>query len=402
MNMKKYFVIAASALVALAACNKVTPDFEAPDQEVNFQVAKHVAGTKADNISAFSQYETFGTFAIATDGNYDETTEPKVVFMDNQEIKFFPGENVWKAADKTYYWPKANKLSFISYAPFTTAAPEDGRFNKLPVFNPESKLFTVTNYTVKSDINIQKQDVLDEGYDVNDLMYSTLVYNKTANETEYGISGNNNGVPTLFHHMLSKVNVNVQVASVADNSMYTYGVIVKSLKFDNINHQGTYSNSNVDAGVIGTWSPIGDKVSPSLYSDASATLAIGTAFDGTASNQIMTTPKTLVKEYYVMPQSFKGIDDATIVITYDLYTLKDGKVYSVDKITEAVEGGKYSIVKLNAMKSGSTVKDEWVENTIMTYNITISPGEQVLFDPAVSDWDVDNAGYQIVVPLQNS
>ena len=49
--MKKYFIIAAAALVASAACTKTEIDFNVndPGNKIGFEVANYTAQTKANN-----------------------------------------------------------------------------------------------------------------------------------------------------------------------------------------------------------------------------------------------------------------------------------------------------------------------------------------------------------------
>ena len=49
--MKKYFFLAAAALVAMCACTKTVVN-EAPDQAIGFNVASYVPQTKANEVSA--------------------------------------------------------------------------------------------------------------------------------------------------------------------------------------------------------------------------------------------------------------------------------------------------------------------------------------------------------------
>ena len=47
-NMKKYFILAAAAIVAMAACSKMENDYTSvPDKKISFEVASYLAQTKA-------------------------------------------------------------------------------------------------------------------------------------------------------------------------------------------------------------------------------------------------------------------------------------------------------------------------------------------------------------------
>ena len=52
--MKKYFILAAAAIVAMAACSKVDSTNEGPQQKIAFQVASYVPmATKAETTTSF-------------------------------------------------------------------------------------------------------------------------------------------------------------------------------------------------------------------------------------------------------------------------------------------------------------------------------------------------------------
>ena len=66
--MKKYFLIAAAAVAALASCTKVTVDVPEVDQEISFTAVNHVSATKADDQQedghGHLEFYSAGTFAV--------------------------------------------------------------------------------------------------------------------------------------------------------------------------------------------------------------------------------------------------------------------------------------------------------------------------------------------------
>lgn len=394
--MKKYFVFAAAALTALASCSKVEVDPTAQNgPELTFKVANYMASTKAGTTAtaAFDTDETFGTFAIYTQSDYTNAGAG-TVFMNNQEISFQAPD--WKAKGVTYYWPKTGKLSFVSYAPYISGTGA-------PTFTYDSQsqkdVLAINGYTVEK--SIESQVAKAASFDANDLMYSTLRKNQQSNEDKhYGdFSTGADGVATLFHHMLSKVNVKVGVKEVDESSAYRYGAVVKSIAVNGIYVTGDYKNTVLD-GSIGTWTPTGSVIgtAENLYLDNTTSFENNAAFTYSASGSKAlyngVAAKDFVSNYYVLPQTFSD-ETAKLVITYDFYTLnkEDDTVISKESITET----KYTTVALKNMMAGATRKDAWVENTIMTYTVTIAPGGEIHFDPAQTAFVSDSASYQITL-----
>ena len=56
--MKKYFIIAAAAIVAMAACAKVEEN-PTPDVAVTFKAVNYTAQTKAGGVSVLSDFTAF-------------------------------------------------------------------------------------------------------------------------------------------------------------------------------------------------------------------------------------------------------------------------------------------------------------------------------------------------------
>jgi|GEM_PF-1962218 len=122
--MKKYFVFAAAAIVALAACTK--SDYNAPKAE-EIAFAPNALSTKAlilpDSDSpeqlAFPTTEAFNVFAYAdiNDGNGVNYATP---LMNDVEISYQSGD--WKATTGTYLWPATGTVDFYAYYPGSITA----------------------------------------------------------------------------------------------------------------------------------------------------------------------------------------------------------------------------------------------------------------------------------------
>ena len=108
--MKKFFFLAVAACALLAGCAKVEKN-PSPSHEIDFQAAKYLTSTKADDAGTNDDgsdagttttspgiYETtnsFGTFSLASNGATDINDDPYVDLMNNVEISY--NGDVWKA-----------------------------------------------------------------------------------------------------------------------------------------------------------------------------------------------------------------------------------------------------------------------------------------------------------------
>lgn len=124
--MKKRLLISILALTAaLTSCVKVEYDMPAADpsysindlsdQKIGFNTVLYSQQTKASTspLPDGSSFRTFGFYTGAY--NWGELDFSSMVsYIWGQEVSLQDGK--WRT-EKDYYWPKAGKLSFISYAP---------------------------------------------------------------------------------------------------------------------------------------------------------------------------------------------------------------------------------------------------------------------------------------------
>lgn len=132
--MKKYLILAASAVLVLAACAKVETIKNDVPEAINFGVYAGNAATKAVSGTDFGTVTTtslqaatsngFGVFAYYTDAaDYASSTKPN--FMYNQQVTY--NGTKWTYSP-VKYWPNehgasavstdTDKLTFLAYAPF--------------------------------------------------------------------------------------------------------------------------------------------------------------------------------------------------------------------------------------------------------------------------------------------
>lgn len=329
--------------VALTGCMKnevYVPKCETP---ISFEVANYEAQTRANGAFA---YDAFGVNAWSRDA----AAAASVQMMTDETVTLADGK--WTTATP-YYWPINGTVDFIAYYP-TTVKPT------IEYDYAGADTYTYTNYTV-ADV---------------DLMYADKAIRYSANTaaadngTDFGIGSYGfEGVPTLFHHALAKVNFEVQNAYPAEtnNADITYEIVVDQITL-NTHHTGsvTLTNAGTTAATRGTWS-----VANNVWTPTSALTPL-TWTDNT--NLTSTTAHSYApRTQYVLPQTLA--DDVTVEVVYTVTQKQDGTVISVKQYTPAA-------IKLNTMGLTS-----WEMNKNITYTISIiAKSNQILFAPAVEEW----------------
>ena len=241
--MKKLLYLTA-AILALAACSKVTQaGLDEAQREVSFQVANYVQ-TKAESAGKYSTDVPFGTYAwLYTSTTADATegadaapaaTTTVTEWMINETVGFVGG--VWKTTAHPYYWPKTGSADFISYSPFA------GTANKVPVApaanQGETNGQTAGNAAVAGQETVTPPEPVitrvvgqDESvtytfeygkyapYRVNgsafDLMYADWKnvhgnVNEITDDADDQRDSGYKGVPTLFHHALARIGFQIR------------------------------------------------------------------------------------------------------------------------------------------------------------------------------------------------
>ena len=356
--MKKYIIIAASALVALAACSKVeTADLQ---KEINFEVANSIK-TKAFTGSVYNN-GAFGTYAW-----FNNTDE----FMVNEQV--YNNGSAWTTKDHTFYWPKTGSVSFISYSPFEGTSNTAGT---TPVVAKDK--ITYTGVTAGT----------------TDLMYADkATCSNNVDEVEDG-ANSFKGVPTVFRHALAKLSFKVMANFVEwedplSGEKTKWEITLNSFKIHGFNTTGDLElNLNSDGK---SW----DK--PVTTVDA-VDYNVWTNVSGTTSDQelvaapikLTTTPVDLASATgYVLPQILAAGVQSVDINAHIKTTLANGKVINEDFIKTI------NISEISTLKA-------WQINENIVYTIKFKPTASALnpgdahdddpedviikFDPAVADW----------------
>lgn len=359
--MKKFFLLAAMVGVALTGCMKNEVYVPKCDTPISFEVANYVAQTRANGAFA---YDSFGVNAWSHD-----TDSGTVAFMmDDEDVSLIGGK--WTTTTP-YYWPIKGTVDFIAYYP-TSVEPT------IVYDYAGADTYTYTNYTVEAYPN---------GVD---LMYADKAIrfsaNKTATENEsatlpgFGITGYGfEGVPTLFHHALAKINFVVKNQQ-PTHGHTTYEIVVDEIKLNTYNTgKVTLTNDGTIADASrGTWNLPTNNVWTHDTTGGTVELKWEDPTNLTTATEHDYAPRT----EYVLPQILS--DDVTLSVKYTVTQKSDGAFVSKKTYTP-------DPIKVKDMGLA-----RWEMNKNITYTITISvANNQILFAPAVQEWEAASGNVAI-------
>lgn len=389
MTMKKYFVLAAAALVALTACTKVDAPTASNSKKISFEVASYMAQTKATSLleEDGTGYDTFNTNAW-----YYSPADGTQYFMQNINIDWNDAiANQW-APDADYFWPKTGYVNFYSYA---------GTQDASTVSSEGSLVYTdkVIAYT-------------------DNIMVADAAYGYNANVSTYHLDhANVTGVPTLFRHYLAKLAFNVKLATTTEKATQTNRFKVEILDASLlVSNKGTltlsstdpvtdrdvttatpgyypWSNANTDnpnvAWVPAAWNATaGSETIEKIQVVTSSPVAGRDMFQRTLNLGLNKTAQTetgddliLLASRTVMPQVLT--DNQVFYIKYKVYAYHDADDTDNGETPYSVETLEFS----KPLKTFVSTITEWDKNTKYVYNVIIDPiASKITFDPAVEEW----------------
>ena len=373
--MKKFFILAAAALVAIAACSKNEADTAAYEQSrvINFNTVANKA-TKAPISGTVYSYNlpSFGVFASYLEKNKTWAANKATAtrYMDDVEVSFNDTKDIWAPAS-TYYWPLEGSLSFIAYSPKAAATA---------TFAEATGTLTLSAFTVNTTVADQV-----------DLLYSSVNADRTMNESYY-VDGDNSknsetaegdkGVNIKFKHALAQV---IFKAKAADD-VFDAGM---SFKIDTlvVNAASTADNMTVvnpadadAAATITTWTNPKTNADFVVRADdfPNATVATG------AANFLGKTLSDPIGDALLMiPVTAFAGTDPTVTVKYTLYRLSDALPMGSKEVT------------IHFDDINDTVAD-WQAGKKYVYNLTIDL-QKIYFNPTITDW-VDGGTQDVDVP----
>ena len=405
--MKKYFIIAAAAVVAMAACSKVDTVDNSPAKKVAFEVASYVPQTKG-NSSLATEFTSFKTYAYQFPALGDAVT-----FMDEtiyawkaasphtDANKAAKTDNIveWAPVDD-YFWPKTGHINFYSYA--GTHTPYEATANAAANDAKTTISLTFTNAVIGAESNIL---VADPAMNMTRSNSETATYPVDATgehaaddsdpDNPVAAAHVTKGVPTLFHHMLTKIQFDVQLKTGTTNSNVWKVTVMNQFDASHKSQliaksQGTLALTSVATTNSGAWSP---SIATPASASSTEVLWVPTT-DGatepiTLQSEQMTLnanaetsgdPVQLLALRSVMPQLSSGVQ---LTLTYKVEAYHGSSKYLEEIRTVGIDGGnKY----LSDLVNSTTIN--WLPNKKITYHIVIDPvTEKVTFDPAVEDFD---------------
>lgn len=336
------------ALVSFAACSKVENVYV--PEAISYSVGSYAAATKAN--SEFRAYEGLTTFNSKSFIHAEGAVNGTVFF----ESSITWDGAVW-APTHDYYWPRHPQ----SYLNFVSWYAKNGSADIVP------SVVTETEFRI-ADREIDPQDRI---------LIADEAWRQTSNITPGTYY--TPGVPTLFHHLLSRVKVNMSMTLDTDNSNVTYQVILQEVRFEGLYRRGSLVLNNSPMDTKGTRAWFSSANSTYLWSATSGSNANNLVFLS-SDLQLSTTPSAILAERSFMPQELTN--DVKMVVTYTV------KSYSGQTLVSQESDIPVTLV-LNKVKNASDIAiTQWLPNKIYTYNIVFNPiNGEILLDPYVEkDW----------------
>ena len=381
--MKKsiLFLAAAASLVACSK-NEVTPVSSAEDVEISYNVAPKVKTmTKFNTGWKFKSTAYYLKKASGVVTPWKDNESSSTTYIDGVEISY--NNNVWRNAEKHYYWPKDGSLTFFAWTNVTESIAADGT-------STYTQPTETGNIKYLSGVTVSNSEgVVAKDYDVvANKNVDFLVADIKADQTANAVSPDNyytEGVPTLFKHKLSKVIFTAQTVKSGTSTAYDYKTTdkivfkIKSIKFIGIDQKNTYTQGvtvATDGTSVGLWgtSPTeGGQTYTEEETEVTSTLA--TLYDSANKNQ-----------YYYLPQTFDAQTKGSEAKDY--FEVNYTITYNSGLATEKTEELTQKCI-LNNSESGKSIFPAWEMGKIYTINLKFSLNE-ILWDPAVQDWETVN------------
>ena len=410
--MKKYFIIAAAAVVAMAACSKDQIVDDGPGAKVTFQAANYLRATKSGEVSVFNDFKTFKCRAFMHAEGVDLNADYSVKTDSYQEFFGSTGEtispydaenhviaaptvstttvNYW-APSHDYYWPKSEHsfVNFVGWYGTNGSSAVDPTVAY--AYDSEASKWTATMTWTWAGTTA--------GVAGSNLLYADMAWRYNQNPgAQYGLnglsSGYNKGVPMLFHHALAQINIKAYASAATAGSgepanaaltagtgtvtdgNATWTIVLDNVKITPVYATGTLALTNADPGSTGAQAWTGSWSGTGSAGDLEAA-------DFTVQKVTKATAEDVYAATCVLPQTL----GASVVLSFDLdiTTEYTGSVSNHEIIPVSI--------KLNDM--GTTA---WAMNTKYTYYLNINPSQKVVrFDPALeADWSTGSTTDQTI------
>ena len=281
--MKKSYLMIAAALIFAACAKTDTFKSEILDNEtelIGFETfhgkATRAAITAPTGLTKDNQGNGgFGVYGYKHDGT--KTATNGIVSVENT-TNVFDNVQVWYESNTTptrgftyevpKYWDKTKKYTFFAYAPYVAKATSTTTGIK---FDEETGLFTrtdikslqATNKTLTRQTNSRVQYLATpDETEVTDYLIAPYVCNQEHSNTNQPSTSGNGYEKTVgftFYHILSKLNVKVQVKDEFATGGHEYkgvqDIQVTKLNIENlpnVSEEVVYAQSSVEEGTSAT------------------------------------------------------------------------------------------------------------------------------------------------------
>ena len=374
--MKKLFYFAAAA-VALAACakNEVIPVNSGENQEITFNVAPK---TKADP-QTFNTGNVFASWAYylpknkTWDANWKEAVEYIGTEHVGSTISF--KNNVWKDQTTSYYWPKEGSLTFFAYSLNSNKLAETECYFYCEKEAGNADGSTKDQYGITGSLNL-------DAHSNTDFLVADIAPDKTANVDKYKF----NGVPTLFRHRLSRVKFAVKKQSDYKDVTFT----LNSIQFCNLSKGMNYTQFKKNSDNV--FEEVLDPFPATSIQKYTKGEDIAFTVSGTEFELI---PEAKEDRYIYIPQPFSpGSNVATnayIEVKYTITTTVKVTTPEGTSTNDVVEHVTKNIFLNPEGENVTKMFDKWEMGKKYTINLTFTLDE-ILWAPAVQDWDDVNIG----------
>lgn len=352
--MKKYIIIAAAAIAAMA-CSKVETN-DTPAKKVTFEVATYTSvQTKAHSLNS----EDITSFNCIAFMKGEGVTDMQDFFgADGETISYKTASNTWEPSHD-YYWPKSENsyVNFFSWYD-TGAGPTEVTNGSM----------TWTSRVIGAGDNI---------------MYADPAWHfqeNTTNAQQYTTTDDNEndtitvGVPTLFHHALAQICVKAYAAKTSVANLCTWDIVLTDAAITNVYTTGSLTLSATEPATTtlnnkGTWS---GTPAWSVTGDKST---IDATDDLTVTATTKNGAQSLIAMQSVLPQATTAMN---LTFNLDITTTYSG--------TPAVTHHEIIPISIPIGTSAGFNTTPWALNTQYTYYVKVVPSEnKVLFDPAVAE-----------------
>ena len=364
--MKKFFMFAAMASVALVSCvkNETAPIAEEAQQEITFDLPVLSPNLKSANevqndfptnmgIGVWAHY-----FDKANDNSLYNGFANGELYMGKEggglPIEYNSTYKAWKHATNNYYWPKNGSLTFSAYAPYN------------------AKNAGLTSLTA-SGIQFKDYVVSTAPSEQEDLLFSERVYNQIANPASTSTYPYE-GVVLNFKHALSSIVFKVKAAAGYSTTQLT----IKKIELLNVVSKGSFNQKLEDLNMAETaasaagdlWTLSDDKVTYSVdIYDGGILLDpvdVKYAYNGSTAQSVAGSGYK-VTDLILLPQDLAGCQ---LQITFDLKN---------DQMANPISQTLVADLATDNVPA-------WIRGKRYIYTVTVALDE-IYFEPSVTEWD---------------